>query len=606
MLVENIRNIAIIAHVDHGKTTMVDRLLQAAGSVAEHKAMDDRVMDSDDLERERGITITSKPTTMEWEDDDKTNWLINIVDTPGHADFGGEVERVLLMVDSVLLIVDAFEGPMPQTRFVLRKSLELGLRPIVVINKIDRPEARPDAVLDMVFDLFVALDAEDEQLDFPVLYASGRDGYAQWELEDESKDMRPLFEAIIKHVPEPTASLEGPLRAQVATLAWDDFVGRMGVARIYDGTLKVNQSVRILSPTGSPRQGRISQMFRFSGVDRIPVESASAGQIITFAGIDDVLPGDTVGTQELEEAMPAIDIDEPTISMHFSVNSSPFAGQEGKYVTGRQIRERLIRETEQDVSLRVEDGPSGDTYIVSGRGELHLSVLIEKMRREGYELSVSQPRVILRKDEDGKTTEPWEHVVIECGEDYAGHIIAKLNERKGQMKGMEPSGDGMTRLEYLVPSRGLIGFRNEFMTETRGTGILHSVFDHYGEFVGELSRRANGALISSEQGDTTAYSLFTLQNRGVLFLGNGVPVYSGQIIGQHARDNDLVVNPCRKKAVTNIRTTSADEKLTLSTPRAFTLETALEWINEDELVEITPSNIRIRKAELDHTKRKRA
>lgn len=605
MSIQNIRNIAIIAHVDHGKTTMVDRLLQAAGSVAEHKAMDDRVMDSNDLERERGITITSKPTTLEWTDDADQTWLVNIVDTPGHADFGGEVERVLRMVDSVLLIVDAFEGPMPQTRFVLRKSLDLGLRPIVVINKIDRPEARPDDVLDMVFDLFVALDANDEQLDFPILYASGRDGYAKWELEHESKDMGPLFEAIIKHVPAPDASLDAPLRAQVATLAWDQFVGRMGIARIYDGEIKVNQFVHVLSPNQEPRQGRISKLFRFSGVERIPVESAKAGEIITFAGMDDLLPGDTIGTDELKEPMPAIEIDEPTISMRFSVNSSPFAGQDGKYVTSRQIRDRLMREIEQDVSLRVEDGPTGDSYIVSGRGELHLSVLIEKMRREGYELAVSQPRVILREDENGKTTEPWEHVVIECGEDYAGAVISKLNDRKGQMEGMTPSGDGMTRLEYLVPSRGLIGFRNEFMTDTRGTGILHSVFDHYGEFVGEMSRRANGALIVSENGETTAYSLFSLQDRGVMFLGNAEPVYAGQIIGQHSRENDLVVNPCKKKAVTNIRTTSADEKLVLATPRIHTLESALEWINEDELVEITPKHIRIRKAELDHTKRKR-
>jgi len=606
MSIKNIRNIAIIAHVDHGKTTMVDRLLQAAGSVADHKDMDDRVMDSNDLEKERGITITSKPTTIEWKAGDNTSWLINIVDTPGHADFGGEVERVLRMVDSVLLIVDAFEGPMPQTRFVLRKSLDLGLQPIVVLNKIDRPEARPDAVLDMVFDLFVALDANDEQLDFPVLYASGREGYAKWELEDEAVDMAPLFEAILRHVPEPDASLDAPLRAQVATLAWDQFVGRMGIARIYDGTLKVNQSVRILSPNQAPRQARISKLFRFSGVDRIPVESASAGQIITFAGVDDLLPGDTIGTLELETAMPAIEIDEPTISMRFSVNNSPFAGQEGKYVTSRQIRDRLMREIEQDVSLRVEDGPTGDSYIVSGRGELHLSVLIEKMRREDYELAVSQPRVILREDEHGNTTEPWEHVVIECGEDYAGSVISKLNDRKGQMKGMQPSGDGMTRLEYLVPSRGLIGFRNEFMTDTRGTGILHSVFDHYGDFVGEMSRRSNGALIASENGETTAYALFSLQERGILFLGNAEPVYSGQIIGQHSRENDLVVNPCKRKAVTNIRTTAADEKLILSPPRVFTLESALEWINEDELVEITPKHIRIRKAELDHTKRKRA
>lgn len=606
MSIQHIRNIAIIAHVDHGKTTMVDRLLQFAGSVASHREMDDRVMDSNDLEKERGITITAKSTTVRWADPQGETWTINIVDTPGHADFGGEVERVLRMVDSVILIVDSFEGPMPQTRFVLRKSLALGLRPLVVINKIDRPEARPNAVLDMVFDLFVALDASDEQLDFPVLYASGRDGFAKWELEDESDDMSPLFEAIIKHVPVPQADPDAPLRAQVATLAWDNFVGRMGIARIYDGNLKVNQTVNILSPGEAPRQGRISKLYRFNGIEKVSTDSASAGEIVTFAGLDNLLPGDTVAALTVTEAMPAIEIDEPTITMRFAVNNSPFAGLEGKYVTSRQIRDRLDRELEQDVSLRVENGPTGESFTVSGRGELHLSVLIEKMRREGYELSVSQPQVILREDENGTVTEPWEHVMIECGEDYAGAVIAKLNERKGQMEGMTQAGEGMTRLEYLVPSRGLIGFRNEFMTDTRGTGVLHSVFDHYGPHMGAMSRRANGALIAMEAGDTTAYSLFTLQDRGLLFLGNAVPVYGGQVVGQHARENDLVVNPNRKKAVNNMRTTSADEKLILSPPRVFTLETALEWINDDELVEVTPKSIRIRKAELDHNKRKRA
>lgn len=606
MSIDRIRNIAIIAHVDHGKTTMVDRLLQTSKTMATHKAMDDRVMDSNDLERERGITITSKSTTMTYVDPEENDWLINIVDTPGHADFGGEVERVLRMVDCVILIVDAFEGPMPQTRFVLRKSLDLGLQPIVVINKIDRPEARPDEVLDMVFDLFVALEANDKQLDFTVLYASGRDGYAKWDIDDENVNMDPLFEAIIKHVPPPAANLDAPLRAQVATLAWDNFVGRLGVARIYDGEMHVNQYVHIITPNGETRKGRISKLFQFNGLERIPVETARAGQIITFAGIDDLLPGDTIADSDTTEAMPAIEIDEPTISMRFSVNNSPFAGQEGKYVTSRQIHDRLMKEIEQDVSLRVEDGPTGDSYIVSGRGELHLSVLIEKMRREGYELAVSQPRVILKEDANGHTMEPWEHVVIECGDDYAGTVIAKLNERKGQMENMGPAGDGMTRLEYKVPSRGLIGFRNEFLTDTRGTGVLHAVFDHYGEYVGDMSRRSNGALIAIENGDTTAYTLFTLQDRGILFLGNAEPVYGGQIIGQHSRDNDLVVNPCKKKAVNNMRTHAADEKLVLSPPRDMTLEAALEWINEDELVEITPENIRIRKAVLDHNKRKRA
>lgn len=606
MSIEHIRNIAIIAHVDHGKTTMVDRLLQFAGSVASHREMADRVMDSNDLEKERGITITAKSTTVHWTDDADQTWMVNIVDTPGHADFGGEVERVLRMVDSVILIVDSFEGPMPQTRFVLRKSLALGLRPIVVLNKIDRPEARPDAVLDMVFDLFGALEANDDQLDFPVLYASGRDGYAMWELEDEPVDMKPLFEAIIKHVPTPEANPDAPLRAQVATLAWDNFVGRLGVARIYDGEIKVNQTVNILSPDKPARQGRISKLYRFNGIERVSTDSASAGEIVTFAGLEDLLPGDTVAAQNVTEAMPAIDVDEPTITMRFAVNNSPFAGLDGKFVTSRQIRDRLMRELQQDVSLRVEDGPTGDSFTVSGRGELHLTVLIEKMRREGYELGVSQPQVILRKDEDGNVTEPWEHVLIECGEDYAGTVISKLNARKGQMEGMTQAGEGMTRLEYLVPSRGLIGFRNEFMTDTRGTGVMHSVFDHYGAHMGEMAQRPNGALIANEPGDTTAYSLYNLQDRGIMFLGNAEPVYAGQIIGQHSRENDLVINPCRKKAVNNMRTTGADEKLVLTPHRVFTLETALEWINDDELVEVTPKSIRIRKAILDHNKRKRA
>lgn len=606
MSIERIRNIAIIAHVDHGKTTMVDRLLQYAGSVASHREMGERVMDSNDLEKERGITITAKATTVRWDDSKGETWTINIVDTPGHADFGGEVERVLRMVDSVILIVDSFEGPMPQTRFVLRKSLALGLRPIVVINKIDRAEARPDDVLNMVFDLFVALDASDEQLDFPVIYASGRAGYAKKEIEDEAVDMRPLFDAILEHVPPPVANPSADLRAQVATLAWDSFVGRMGIARIYDGNIKVNQTVHVLNPTQPMRTGRISKLYRFQGLEKIPTDTASAGEIVCFAGIDDLLPGDTIGALSVTEAMPAIDVDEPTITMRFMVNNSPFAGKEGKFVTSRQIRDRLDKELEQDVSLRVENGETGDSFIVSGRGELHLSVLVERMRREGYELGVSQPQVILREDEKGATTEPWEHVVVECGEDYAGTVIMKLNERKGQMKAMTQAGIGMTRLEYLCPSRGLIGFRNEFMTDTRGTGVLHSVFDHYGPYMGSMARRSYGALIVQDTGETTAYALYQLQERGTLFMGGGFEVYGGQIVGQHSRDNDLVINPNKKKQVTNMRSAGADEKLILSPPRNHTLESALEWINDDEIVEVTPKSIRIRKLELDHNKRKRS
>lgn len=606
MSTNTIRNVAIIAHVDHGKTTLIDRMLQQAGSVAAHRELEDRVMDSNDIERERGITILAKTTTVTWQPPGEEPWTINIVDTPGHADFGGEVERVLRMVDSVLLLVDAFEGPMPQTRFVLRKSLALGLRPIVVINKIDRPDARADEVLNEVFDLFAALDATDEQLDFPVLYASARDGYAMWEEEDEAKDMAPLFEAIRRHAPAPEANPEATLRMQVATLGWDDFVGRLGIARIYDGKIAVGQTVSCVRPDQPPKQARISRLYRFQGVERVPVESANAGEIVVVAGIEDLLPGDTIGEPGKIQPMAAIEIDEPTISMRFSVNNSPFAGQDGKFVTSRQIRERLDKELEQDVSLRVEDGPSPEIFIVSGRGELHLAILIERMRREGFELGVSQPQVIIRATEDGKRSEPWEYVVVECAEPYAGTVIQKLNERKGQMKSMLPAGEGMTRLEYLVPSRGLIGFRSEFMTDTRGTGVLHSVFDHYGEWMGPLARRANGALIVQDNGETTGYALFSLQERGVLFIGAGVSVYAGQIIGQHSRDNDLVVNPCKKKGLTNVRSASADDKLTLTPPREMTLETALEWINEDELVEVTPSDVRIRKIVLEHNARKRA
>ena len=601
-----IRNIAIIAHVDHGKTTLVDCLLKDSGTVAEHREMGERVMDSNDLERERGITILSKCTTLWYNGDDGNTWQINIVDTPGHADFGGEVERVLKMVDSVILLVDAAEGPMPQTRFVLRKSLALGLRPIVVINKVDRPDARVDEVLNEVFDLFVALEAADEQLDFPVLYASGKNRFAKLEMEDESVDMRPLLNRVIEVVPAPNADVTAPLCLQVATLAYDSFIGRLAVCRIYDGTVKVNQTVTICREGASDRTAKITKILSFKGIERVPVDQASAGQIVMLAGLGDILPGDTVNENGVHRVLPAIEIDEPTITMRFMVNNSPFAGKEGKFVTSRQIRDRLDRELESDVSLRVETGDAPDIFQVSGRGELHLSILIERMRREGYELGVTQPQVIVRTDEHGKRSEPYEFVVIECGEDYAGTVINKLNERRGQMKNMSPSGEGMTRMEYIIPSRGLIGFRNEFLTDTRGTGVLHAIFDHYGEYSGTITRRQNGALIVQEQGDTTGYALYALQERGVLFVGAGLSVYGGQVIGQHARDNDLVVNPCKEKKLTNMRASGSDDKLLLTPPRDMTLEAALEWIAEDELVEVTPQSIRIRKIELEHNKRKRA
>jgi GTP-binding protein len=563
-------------------------------------------MDSNDLEKERGITILSKSTTVSYTAEDGEEYQINIVDTPGHADFGGEVERVLKMVDSVLLLVDAFEGPMPQTRFVLRKSLALGLRPLVVINKIDRPDARPHEVLDEVFELFIALDATDEQLDFPTLYASGRDGFAMNEMEEEKQDLTPIFESIVKNVPAPPMDKDKPLCLQIATLDYDSFIGRIGVARIYEGTVKTNDDVTICSPDGSSRVARVTRLMRFDGLEKITVESASAGQIVMIAGLGDILPGDTVNSKGIEKALPAIEIDEPTISMNFTVNDSGFAGLEGEYVTSRQIWERLERELESDVSLRAEPGETPDTFKVSGRGELHIAILVERMRREGYELGVSRPRVILREDDEGRTLEPFEEVVIECGEDYSGAVINKLNQRRGQMKSMTPSGEGMTRLEYVVPSRGLIGFRNEFLTDTRGTGVMHANFDHYGEYTGSIEKRANGALIVQDDGETTTYALHSLQERGVLFVGPGEEVYKGQIIGQHSRDNDLVVNPCKKKGLTNVRAAGSDDKLVLAPPREMNLERGLQWINDDELVEVTPSAIRIRKALLDHNERKRA
>lgn len=607
MTQKNIRNVAIIAHVDHGKTTLIDEMLkQASRSTDTHKVHTERAMDSNDIEKERGITILSKSTSVTYSADDGKEYLINIVDTPGHADFGGEVERVLKMVDSVLLLVDAFEGPMPQTRFVLRKSLALGLRPIVVINKVDRPDARCDEVLNEVFDLFVALEAEDEQLDFPVLYASGRDGYAMDELDAPNDDFKPIFEAIVKHVPAPPMESDKPLCLQIATLSYDSFIGRIGVARIYEGTVETGQDVTICGPHGEPRDARVSKLMQFDGLEKVTVESASAGDIVLIAGLGEILPGDTINAKGITRELPAIDIDEPTISMNFSVNNSGFAGQEGKFVTSRQIGERLERELESDVSLRVERGEQADIFTVSGRGELHISILVERMRREGYELGVSRPRVILKENAEGKTTEPFEWVVVECGEDYSGAVINKLNLRRGQMKSMAPSGEGMTRLEYIVPSRGLIGFRSEFMTDTRGTGVMHSNFDHYGEYTGSIDKRANGALVVLEPGDTTGYTLFALQERGALFIGPATSVYGGQIIGQHSRENDLVVNPCKKKGLTNVRSSGTDEKLTLSPYREMTLEGALEWINDDELVEVTPESIRIRKRILDHSLRKRA
>jgi GTP-binding protein len=600
-----VRNIAIIAHVDHGKTTMVDQLLRQSGTIAEHKEMQERAMDSNDIERERGITILSKCTTVSYKAQSGDDYTINIVDTPGHADFGGEVERVLGMVDSVVLLVDSVEGPMPQTRFVLRKSLALGLKPIVVINKIDRDQARPDAVLNMVFDLFVALNANSEQLDFPVVYASAKKGFAVYDPGDAPVNMVPLFETVIRHVAPPVAKLDGPFCMQAATLSYDAFVGRLAIGRIYEGRVKLGDRVLVNRITGADTFERISKIYRFRGLERVETTEAQAGEIIMIAGVPEILPGDTINAPDSPRRLPAIEIDEPTISMRFLVNGSPFAGREGKFVTSRQIRDRLLKELEKDVSLRVNFESNSDVFEVSGRGELHLAILIENMRREGFELAVSKPVVIFRTGERGEKLEPIEQVTVECGDDFAGTVINKLNQRKGEMQAMEPSGEGMTRIEYLVPSRGLIGFRSEFLTDTRGTGVLYSVFDHYGDFKGEISSRQNGAMVVLEAGVTTAYSLFALQERGQMFMHPSEEVYAGQVLGIHARENELVVNPCKKKALTNMRSAGADEKLILTPPRIHTLESALEWIEEDELVEVTPKSIRIRKVELDHNRRKR-
>lgn len=600
-----VRNIAIIAHVDHGKTTMVDKLLRQSGTIAEHKEMQERAMDSNDIERERGITILSKCTTVAYKSESGEDYTINIVDTPGHADFGGEVERVLGMVDSVVLLVDSVEGPMPQTRFVLRKSLALGLKPIVVINKIDRDQARPDAVLNMVFDLFVALNASSEQLDFPVVYASAKKGYAVYDPSDAPVNMVPLFETVIKHVAPPVAKLDGPFCMQAATLSYDAFVGRLAIGRIYEGRVKLGDRVLVNRITGADTFERISKIYRFRGLEKVETTEAQAGEIIMIAGVPEILPGDTINAPDSPRRLPAIEIDEPTISMRFLVNGSPFAGREGKFVTSRQIRDRLLKELEKDVSLRVNFESNSDVFEVSGRGELHLAILIENMRREGFELAVSKPVVIFRSGEKGEKLEPMEQVTVECGDDFAGTVINKLNQRKGEMQAMEPSGDGMTRIEYLVPSRGLIGFRSEFLTDTRGTGVLYSVFDHYAGFKGEISSRQNGAMVVLEAGVTTAYSLYALQDRGHMFMHPTEEVYGGQVLGINARENELVVNPCKKKALSNMRSAGADEKLILTPPRIHTLESALEWIEEDELVEVTPKSIRIRKVELEHNRRKR-
>ncbi len=599
--ISKIRNIAIIAHVDHGKTTLVDELLKQSGTFGEHQEVSERMMDSNDLEKERGITILSKNTAIEW-----NGYHINIVDTPGHADFGGEVERVLSMVDCVCLLVDAVEGPMPQTRFVTQKAFELGLNPIVVVNKIDRDGARPDWVIDQTFDLFDRLGGTDDQLDFPVVYASAINGYASLEDDVREGDMTPLFETIVEKVSPPDVDIDAPFQMQVISLDYNSYMGVIGIGRIKKGTVKSNAQVIIVDREGNERKGRVLKVFGFKGLERIEVPEAQAGDIIAFCGIDGLNISDTLCDPNNVEALPALTVDEPTVTMTFQVNNSPFAGREGKFVTSRQIKERLEKELLHNVALRVEQTDDPDKFRVSGRGELHLGVLIENMRREGFELGVSRPEVIT-KEVDGVMCEPFEEVMLDVEDQHQGTIMEKMGERKGELKNMVPDGKGRVRLEYIVPSRGLIGFQTEFMTATSGSGLFYHNFDHYGPMIaGEFAKRNNGVLISNAQGTSVGFALFNLQDRGRMFIGHGVDVYEGMIIGIHSRSNDLVVNPLKAKQLTNVRASGTDEAVTLTTPITMTLEQALEFIDEDELVEVTPESIRIRKRLLTENERKRA
>ncbi len=600
-MIENLRNIAIIAHVDHGKTTLVDKLLSQSGTLDRRSEGAERIMDSNDQERERGITILAKNTAIRW-----NGYRINIVDTPGHADFGGEVERVLSMVDSVLLLVDAVDGPMPQTRFVTQKAFERGLKPIVVVNKIDRPGARPHWVIDQVFELFDHLGATDEQLDFPIVYASALNGFAGFEVDNVAEDMTPLFEMIVDKVSPPDVDVDAPLQMQISALDYSSYVGVIGVGRIKRGTMKSGQQVVVVDRDGKTRKGRVLTVMGYLGLERVEVDEARAGDIVCITGIEGLSISDTVCTPEAPEALPALTVDEPTVSMTFQVNDSPFAGKEGKYVTTRNISERLEQELIHNVALRVKQGDSPDKFIVSGRGELHLSVLIENMRREGFELGVSRPEVV-QKVVDGEVQEPYEQVVIDVEEQHQGAVMEELGLRKAELTNMEPDGKGRVKLEFIAPSRGLIGFRSLFLTLTSGSGILTSIFDHYGPVkMGEVGRRINGVLVSMVKGKTLSYGLYNLQDRGRLFLGHGEEVYEGQIVGLHSRGNDLVVNPTKAKQLTNVRASGTDEALTLSPPVRHTLEQALEFIEDDELVEVTPQSIRLRKKLLKENERKRA
>ncbi len=599
--ISKLRNIAIIAHVDHGKTTLVDKLLQQSGTFDARAKLQERMMDSNAQESERGITILAKNTSVRW-----NGYQINILDTPGHADFGGEVERVLSMADSVLLLVDAVEGPMPQTRFVTQKAFAHGLKPIVVVNKIDRPGARPDWVIDQVFDLFDNLGATDEQLDFPIVYASAINGWATLDYNEPKTDINDLFQAIVEHVAPPKVELDGDTQIQVSQLDYSSYLGIIGIGRIKRGTLKVNQQVTVLGADGSKRNGKVGQVFTYLGLERIDTQEANAGDIIAFTGLGELKISDTICATNNLEALPPLQVDEPTVTMTFQVNTSPFAGKEGKYVTSRQILERLTHELKHNVALRVEETEDGDKFKVSGRGELHLGVLIENMRREGFELAVSRPEVIM-KVVDGAKMEPMENVTIDVEEQHQGSIMEKMGERKAEMTNMQPDGKGRIRMDFQMPSRGLIGFRTEFMTLTSGTGLMYNSFDHYGPFKGgSIGLRMNGVLISNAMGKAAGYAIFSLQERGRMFIGHAEEVYEGQVIGIHSRSNDLTVNCLKGKQLTNVRASGTDEAINLVPPIRYTLEQALEFIDDDELVEVTPQSIRIRKRHLTENDRKRA
>ena len=591
---ENIRNVAIIAHVDHGKTTLVDQLLKQSGTFRQNEQIDDRVMDSNDLERERGITILSKNTSVMY-----NGVKINIVDTPGHADFGGEVERILMMVDGVVLLVDAFEGCMPQTRFVLGKALSLGKKAIVVVNKIDRPMARPLEVVDEVLDLFIELGADDDQIEFPVVYASGRDGYASLDVENMGDNLIPLFETIIKEIDPPTGEPEGPTQVLFSNIDYDDYIGRIGVGRVERGNLRVGQNVVLCHQDGTTNNVKITKLFLFEGLKRVDVDEAPFGELVSVAGIANLNIGETACDPECVEPLPFVKIDEPTISMNFMVNNSPFAGKEGKFVTSRNLRDRLFKEVETNVSMRVEETDSADTFKVSGRGELHLSILIETMRRQGFEFQVSPPEVIYKYDENGKKLEPIELLMIEVPEEYVGAVMERLGSRHAEIQNMGTRETGLSHLEFLIPARGLIGYRSQFMTDTNGNGIMNHIFHGYEEYKGDIENRLTGSIIVHESGETCSYGLFNTQLRGRLFIGPGVPVYEGMIVGENPKNEDIVCNVCKKKAATNMRAAGSDDALKLVPPSILSLEQALEFIKSDELVEITPENIRLRKRILD-------